>query len=262
MILLRCVACFVLVIVISSCAPMPAGILLDTEQTPSDVLLEHLRERAARVKSLNGRGIVSFDTPEISGSASFEANMKKPDSLLVLLEGPLGIDVGTLFLSREKFVVYNSLDNTVMTGNPDNARIRSLIPINLSYDQIMDAFSGIVPAPADGDTIRAYTIADDQFFLETTCGEHHCKFWIDPKYVMVTRYEMRNASDAIVMEAKLSAFTTEAHASIPKRITITMPQESRRVTIAYRSLNVNPPDTDFRYRIPSNARILISESGQ
>jgi hypothetical protein len=191
----------------------------------------------------------------MSGSASFEASMKKPDSLLVQLEGPLGIDVGTLFLSREKFVVYNSIENTVMTGNPENSRLRSLIPMNLSYEEMMNAFAGIVVAPNEGDIVQ-YRIDDDKFYLETKCGENVCRYWIDPNHLLVSRYEMRNASDAVVLSAKLSSFTTEENISAPKRINITMPLQHRQVTIAYNALRLNPEETDFTYKIPSSAKVV------
>jgi hypothetical protein len=239
----------------ASCSPKPSEIVLDTERTSAEFLLENVRERSTRLTSLAGRGIVSFDTPEMSGSASFEASMKKPDSLLVQLEGPLGIDVGTLFLSREKFVVYNSIENTVMTGNPENSRLRSLIPMNLSYEEMMNAFAGIVVAPNEGDIVQ-YRIDDDKFYLETKCGENVCRYWIDPNHLLVSRYEMRNASDAVVLSAKLSSFTTEENISAPKRINITMPLQHRQVTIAYNALRLNPEETDFTYKIPSSAKVV------
>lgn len=251
----RLVGSIYLAILLTSCAPKPSEILLDTEKTSAEFLLENVRERSARVTSLTGRGIVSFDTPELSGSASFEASMRKPDSLLVQLEGPLGIDVGTLFLSREKFVVYNSIENTVMTGNPENARLRSLIPMNLSSEEMMNAFAGMVVAPNETDII-SYRIDDEKFFLETQCGENVCRYWIDPNHLLVTRYEMRNANDAVVLAAKLSSFTTEENIAAPKRIAITMPLQRRQVTIAYSALHLNPTETDFTYKIPSNAKVL------
>ena len=107
-------AVFVLLILISSCAPKRAEIALDTKAIGVPALIALVEAGENKVKSLEGSGTVSFESPEIAGSAAFELSLKKPDSLLVLFEGPFGIDIGTLFLSREKYVVYNSFENRVI----------------------------------------------------------------------------------------------------------------------------------------------------
>ena len=114
---LQCAALAV-AILLSSCSPKHAEILLDTRAITPRGLLDRVRAQEEKLQSIVGKGSVSFESNELAGSASFELSLRKPDSLLVLLEGPFGVDLGTIFLSREKYVMFNSMETRVITGTP------------------------------------------------------------------------------------------------------------------------------------------------
>ena len=132
-----------------SCAPKPAEMLLDTHATDAETLISLVQQHQNQLQSVAGSGTVTFESPEIAGTAAFELSLKKPDSLLVTFEGPFGIDIGTLFVSPGKYLMYNSMENTVVTGAPTDAAIRSVIPFDLTLDQIVGAFSGSFQLPSD-----------------------------------------------------------------------------------------------------------------
>ncbi len=243
-----------LVVLISSCAPQRSEILLNTKETPSTVLLQSVGEQESKIAALTGRGVLTFDSPELSGSASFEAVMKKPDSLLVMLEGPFGIDLGTFFLSRDTYVMYNSMENTVTTGTPSGASVRSVIPFELTHEQILNAFAGVFSLPSTEENMEGYTIDEDQFFLTFACGSNKCRYWVDPGYLLVTRYEMIDRNDEVVLEAKASAFIEQQGAVAARRLSLKFPKQNRQLSVAYSSLEINPSETNFRFTVPPGAR--------
>ncbi len=244
-------------IFLSSCAPKSSEILLSTRDTPLETLVNAVGEQRSRIVALRGSGVLSFDSPELSGTASFESTMKKPDSLLVKLEGPFGIDVGTLFLSREKYVMYNSLENTVTTGTPRGSYVRSIIPFDLTYEQILDAFAGVFTLPPTGKNLQSYLIDDDQFYLSYTCGSDTCKYWVDPRYLMVSRSRIINSNNEIVMEGKASSFTEQDGIVAARRISIRFPKDERELSVAYSSMDMKPKETNFRYTVPASARKIL-----
>jgi hypothetical protein len=239
---------------LTSCAPKRSEILLNTTTTPPDVLLKLVKDRGARLKSLIGSGTLSFESPEIAGTAAFESNLKKPDSLLVTLEGPFGIDVGTLFLSKERYVMYNSFENSVATGDPNSSTIRSFIPFDLTQEQILDVFAGVLPVPDAGKELQRYAIDDNMFSLSYTCGVSTCTYWVDPEYALVTRFEQRDTSGNLLVEARAYSFTRQAEAAAARRVQMKFPQKGRQLFIAYDAMSLNATDTDFRFTVPSNAR--------
>jgi len=245
------------VFLLPSCAPRRAEIELDTAAVDAARLLSIVRERASLVNTLEGRGTLSFEGPEFGGTASFELSLRKPDSLLVIFEGPFGIDVGTLFLSRDKYVVYSSMENLVVTGVPRTRAIRTVIPFDLSVDQILNAFSGAAEIPDIVDAIHAYRIEGDRFLVSVRCGDRICSYWIDNTNLQVTKYEVREEDGGLVLQATSAAFTEEGEASAPRRIVVGFPQKERQVSVYYTSLTLNPPNPSFAYSLPADARTIV-----
>jgi len=240
-----------------SCAPKQLGVTLDTGATPGPALASLVKERAAKLKSLVGRGTITFDSPEMSGTAAFNSSIKKPDSLLVSLQGPFGIGVGTLFLSREQYVLYSSLENRVITGTPDARSIRSIIPFEMSYDQILNAFSGLFALPEETAVPLRYEIVEERFLLSYQCGINQCIYWIDPYYLLVTRFEQRDEADRLIVEAVCSSLTEDDGVVAPKRIVVKFPGQDRRLSISYSTLTLNAPNPSFAFSIPKNAQTIV-----
>ena len=244
-------------VLLLSCAPKRSEVLLDTKATDANTLIALVQEHQNALLSVVGKGTVTFESPEIAGTAAFELALKKPDSLLVTFEGPFGIDLGTLFISPEKYLMYNSMENKVVTGVPSTAAIRSIIPFDLTLDQVVAAFSGSFPFPSDPQSIQTYSIDDDMFLLSFRCGSRTCRYWVDSRYVLVTKYEMRDEHDALIMDSVSSSFVEDGKARAPKRIRIRFPAQERQLSVSYSSITLNDPSPSFAYSIPSNARTIV-----
>ncbi len=244
-------------IVLSSCAPKRSEVTLSTTATDPHRLIGLVQASEQKLRSIVGKGDLAFESPEATGSAFFELSLKKPDSLLVKLEGPFGIDVGTLFLCRDKFVMYNSMDNVVTTGVPSSAALRSVIPLDITFDQLLNAFSGGFGIPDDSTALRQYSIADGMFFLSFACGEHTCKYWVDPAYLLVTRYQMLDRENQLIMEATASSLTEQDEVCAPRRIIVSFPADNRQISIAYSSLTLNAPHPSFAYAVPASAHRAV-----
>lgn len=244
-------------LLVTSCAPKRSDLLLDTHAVDAATLVRIVSEGNARLHSMIGGGNVTFESPELAGTASFDLAMKKPDSLLVRFEGPFGIDVGTVFLSPRKYVVYNSLENRVITGVPGAEALKSVIPFDLTYGQIMDAFSGQFSLPVNLENVRAYTVDDNQFFLSMSCGTNLCSYWIDPQYRLVSRYQVQDTHGQVILEALASSMTEQDSVSAPRRIKVTFPENGRQISIYYSSLTLNAPNPSFEFSVPDNAQTIV-----
>jgi hypothetical protein len=238
-----------------ACSPRTAGVLLDTGATPAGLLQRMVAAKGEKLHTLQGSGAVSFDTPELSGDAAFTSRLRRPDSLLVTLEGPFGIDLGTLFLSRDTYLVYNSMENRVVTGNPSTGSFRSILPFEMTFEQILNAFAGIFLLPDQEPA--AYEVRDGLFFLSFPCGTSSCEYWVDPELLIVVRFRRLDAGGEVIMEARCTSPAEQDDATAPRKIVVTFPGEQRRLSIAYSRVTLNAPDVSFDYSIPSNARTTV-----
>ena len=221
------------------------------------MLMDIVREQQAKLHSLVGSGSVSFESPEMAGSASFTITLKKPDSLLARFEGPFGIDVGTLFLSRDSYVMYNSFENTAVTGRSGTSALRSVIPFDLTVDEILGVFSGMFNLPADTTGLREYIIDEDHFRMTFTCGVYTCTYWIDPTVRLVSKYRLTGVDGGTTMEASLSSFRELDDAVLPRRIAMTFPEQRRRLSVSYGAVTLNGGSPSFAFSIPSNAHTIV-----
>ena len=234
-----------------SCSPRTAAVATDVNTTPAGVIAGRVKQREAGLASIAGRGSVSFESPERAGSAFFDISLKKPDSLLVTFEGPFGIGAGFLFLSRQKFVMYSRFDNRVTSGVPGPAAIRSVIPVDLTFDQIMDAFTGGFVLP-DAPPAR-YTVDDGKYLLVYQIEGRTHSFWIDPEYDLVVRYEVRAPGGDLLLEVESSQVVRREDLCVPRHVTVNLPVEERRLSIHYTSLDLNADDLSFAYTVPAGA---------
>ena len=248
------IAAWGLACILPSCASRDATIELNTDLVPAQALVARVEAKAHRLRSLVGRGSMTFDSPRLSGSAFFSLSVRKPDSLLVRLEGPFGIDLGTLFLSRDRFVLYNSMENRVMTGDPAAASFRALLPFDLSYDQMMDAFTGGFGFVHEGASLTRYEVDGEQFHLTYALGDRTCDYWIDPEYLTIAKQQIRNSDREIVMETVSSSVMEEEDVCAPRRVTVSFPEEHRQLSVVYSNLDLNVAEVPFDYTIPPSAR--------
>jgi hypothetical protein len=237
-----------------ACSPKTAGVGMDARTMSPTALMSLVRAGGDKLVTMTARGSVSFDSPEGSGSAFVQMVMKRPDSLLVRFRGPFGIEGGTLFLSREHFLFYNAFENRVISGVPDVKSIRSVIPFELTPEEILQAFCGrfLISAPADA--VRGYGLEEDLFHLTVLCGADTCEYWVDPEVLLVRRMQRLNRGGEVLFEAKAEDYVTDDGVSVPRRISILFPQAKRQLAVFYDRVTVNPPEVSFAYSVPSSAR--------
>jgi len=241
-----------LALVFAACAPTREAMLLDTQQLPPDRLIAAVAAAETQIDSFTGRGSMAFDAPELSGSVFFTIAMRKSDSVLVRFEGPFGMDVGFLFASRDRFVLYNAMENWYVNESTGNAAIRSVLPFDLSFDQLIDAFTGTFRLPAGRQPAR-YAVDDDRYLLVYSHGSDSSSYWVDPALRAVTQYTIAHL-DSTIVEASAERWTEDDGRAMPRHITLTFPHSSRSVSVFYSAVQVNPEVASLAYSVPSRAR--------
>jgi hypothetical protein len=239
-----------------SCAPKPAELVLDTALVSPARIAEIIAQRDARLHSLAGSGTITFESPEVSGSVFFTVSLKKPDSLLLQFEGPFGMDVGFLFASREQYVMYNALENQVIRGVPTGAGIRSVIPFDLTFDQLLDMLTGTFRLPPETTAPQTFRVADEWFYLVYPLPGDTTAYWIDPRSVTVAKYRKTGQMGAL-MEAETSMPEQQENLTVPRLISVSFPEKQRQLSVYYSDLTLNAGTMTFTHAIPPSARTRV-----
>jgi len=129
------------VVFLAGCASVPKPDLAGKTVNP-EIVRQIVRGNYEKVRSMTGSGTISVETPEMAQSGSFELFLRKPDSVLVKIEGPFGISVGSILITRQEFVFYNSLENQLITGPVTSANLNRILRIKLTFDELLTLFTG------------------------------------------------------------------------------------------------------------------------
>jgi hypothetical protein len=243
-----------LALVAFSCAPRRSDVAAGLRPLPTSLLLETVAKQNAAVRTLVGRGNLTFDSPEAAGSAFFRAALKRPDSLLLKLQGPFGMDVGLFFLSHGRFVMYNAIENVVYSGDPSSARIRSLIPFDLGTEDLVNVFGGMFPTPRDTSGLRIADVDGDITHLTLDGGDGRRDYWVDTDRLVITRLRRLNPAGEILAEMEAGDFKEYEGVPLPRHIRLTFPATMRTVSVYYTSLLPNGDPPSFAFTLPSGAR--------
>ncbi len=111
---------------------------------PANRLLKKLEGNRRKIKTFEGNGILNIKSEEFSGKTSFKIYIKKPDSIKISIYGPFGIDIAHGLFSKDKFEFYDVLKNRVIIGENSKDVLEKLFKVNLSFEDLIDAFAGAV----------------------------------------------------------------------------------------------------------------------
>jgi hypothetical protein len=239
-----------------SCSPAPR-VVLDTDRVTPVQLVRDVQKNHMRKTSIQARGSISIESRDFSNSGNFTMDMRHPDSLIVRLRGPFGINVGTVFLSHRDFVFYNSMANEVIIGEPRNDILRSFLRMDVGVHDIMDMFLGssrqLFDEPRRPDE---YTIDGDQYLLVFRSRDGIRRYWIDPYYKAVSRIMYSSADGKPLYEERYDRFTEIDGIVMARSIRVVSHQERASFSVSYTRVDLNTEDLSFSYSIPSSAKVI------
>ena len=112
------------------------------QKIPIKAIKERVNTNSNLIESLEAYGVISFDSPENSGTGNIEIKIKKPDTVYVKIEGPFGISIATALFTRKDFTYYNVQENKVITGPSSELNIGAVLRIKVSFDELINSFTG------------------------------------------------------------------------------------------------------------------------
>ena len=206
---------------------------------PTDEIVRRVRERTISIRSMEADGTLTIESPENSGSASFELQVKFPDSLWMRFTGPFGISLGTLMLSRGKIVFYDARQNRRLVGTPNAENLERLFNVALSFDEILAAVVGDIGMIDAADTVRRVSISENQYVLETPTSFGRKELWVDAQTFVTTKSAAFGQDGRPLVTGSASWLETINGTNIPHLIRIILPKRRESATIAYRKVSIN-----------------------
>lgn len=227
-------------------------VLPDRSMEAADII-SRVNALPATVRTFSAGGSLSVETPQMSQSVGFDLAVKKPDSVLITVTGPFGITLGKGLFTRESFVAYNALNNTVYEGNPA-VGMRSLPFLSgIDIGVMIDALSGVRRIDDAYGEPDSFVVGTRSFIFTYLGNPRKTKFYVDTQSYLITRVITYRGDDSVLWEERYSYSGTPDGLWEPSTIRISVPDRSMNVEFVYDEISLNTELPVFRIEYPGDA---------
>lgn len=202
---------------------------------------------------MTGEGRISVETPDIAQSGSFVLTLQKPDSVLIRLQGPFGINVGSALITRTGFFFYNSLENKLITGVSSVENLNRILHVQINFDDLLNLFAGGTFLENDFHAPDETYVEDDQFVFVFTSSQTRRKYWIEPVTMHIQKVQFLDERGKLALEQTFDNFEDVNGFAMPYSIRVTQPKARQRLSVHYSEILVNMENVHFTFTIPPNA---------
>lgn len=248
---------FLVILFLSGCVPSKPT--EDIEILPAERLMNKLEVNRRRIESFEGYGTLNIKSDLYDNKASFNVVLIKPDSIYLTIMGPFGIELAQALVSKDDYIFYDALENTAYEGKVNDEVLKNIFKIDLSFNNLLDAFVGSVnlteelyKSPAD------YNIDDDQYVITyyDSLTNNSTQYKVDIRQLGITSYQLKDQNGNSMLEGKYSEFTYLENVPVPYHIEVWNRKENQHITIDYKNMRANKNDIAISFNLPADASII------
>lgn len=217
-------------------------------------VLTIISDNDARLDRLKGRGRMVIELSERSMTLDAHVIIDRPDTFYIRLEALFGLDVGWLFVVKDKYTFYSPMQNTYASGSTDSLRMGPLPDFFIDGHAILRAFAGLALV----NNLQNMQIVQEgkDLILSGTTDMGVQKHWIDRGRGVIIRSEQNDSTGQVLVRTSYERFSKLNGVFVPRTIRLQRPSERQGVTMFYEQLHVNEKRSakDIKIKIPRNAR--------
>lgn len=231
----------------------------EIELLPSERLINKLEANRRKIKSFEGVGTIDIESEIYDNSAKFRVVMLKPDSIYFTIMGPFGIELAQALVTEKEFVFYDAFENTAYTGEVTGDVLRNIFKVNLSFDDLIDAFVGSVNLTENlYKQPNHYSVEDDKYVLTYINPNDKTTtiYRVDIRQLGITNYSLMADDKTVELEGSYSDFELLENVAVPFNIEVKNKVENQKVSIAYKNIIANDKDIAIDFILPDDATII------
>ena len=222
-------------------------------------LITKIEANRRKIKTFKASGVLNIDSPEFSGKGNFEVMLKKPDSIRVSIYGPFGIDLAQILVTDSKYIYYDVIKNRVYEGKNRKGILKAIFKIDLSFDDLIDAFAGsvnlsdkLLRKPDEFEQDEGYY----KFIYFNKSLRTKSMYQIRVKDLAIENYKLFDKNNKLVFEGVYKDFKLFHDVPIPYKSLIENRNRNQKISLDYRKIRVNRDIPDMTISLPSDAKII------
>jgi outer membrane lipoprotein-sorting protein len=207
-------------------------------------------ENHDKINSLEGSARLTIESEEFSGHISLKTYWVKPDTFFIQAEGPLGLDIGKMFIGKSRFIIYNQFENQFITGSVNDPYLGKFLQTDIYLKDLKQAILG---RPLNFSPSLRLTDRNSGIFRKRI-GDKDYRYIVNPATGLLERLEILKDSQLQIIE-EFKNYRSINDIYTPFLVQITLPTEKQRISIFYNEIIFNKPIDSKIYTIDISPKV-------
>ena len=217
-------------------------------------MLSAYNDNFNKLQTFKAKGMLILQSEDFNEKGTVHVVVKMPDSLKILIEGPLGIDIASFFIDNSDYLLYLHRDEIVYSGKLDTLNIgyllNQLTGISLSDDivsgndlqkEIISLFMGISSLKGKPNVSTGNNESDKGINIFLRNDEKYqtvFEFPTDREILQKVRI-LDQANKEIRVEKIFNRYIKQRGVFYPRRIRYTFFREKSQIALQYQNIQIN-----------------------
>ncbi len=227
-----------------------------TIEEKQNIRAERLAYNEADIRNLTIKGKISTNFDGSSFSTKIKAKVAWMDSLHLTVIGPFGIPLGNVFAKNDRFVFYNTMQNEVITGNPETMDLGSLINISLKFEDLIHFLRNETLEPTANYEVDDNHKSANEVLYRNNKNKDYVEYVLFSLKNNTIRQYQRKLRDGGTLVLNI-LFRNHDSNNLAKEIIFNSPENKSSMTMEIDEILVNEIFNEpFSFPIPENAKKL------
>lgn len=229
-----------------SCSTLKKTVKPDLKKISYKTLLQQHSEWQESIRSLSGDLRITLDTQQYSGNFNASILVNAPDSMLVTVTGPFGLNLGKVFVSRKRFIFYNQIMDQFMKGAKQDFKGRNFLQFPVEIGDLKNIFM----AQDQFEVLekKLYETRENKYYLEAANGKYDYNIWFGAEHLMINRIEYLTDGE-IEYVKEYNNWRKVNGIYFPHLVNFVRPDEKQGFSIIITKLEINKSIDPAAYKI-------------
>jgi len=208
-----------------------------------------------QVRTIQSEARISIESSRLATNITIGLIYTAPDTLFLKAEGPFGLDLGEIFIGKDRFILHNQFNNQFFTGSLDDEYYNTFLETDFSFEELKYGLIGRAPQSE-----KAVLVNPEQGIFERIVDDKKYRYTVDIKNGNLKSFEIEESSSIIFQQEYLN-YTKVSGVQFPRFVKILLPQKKEMVAIYHKNIKINQPVDKSSYSIevgPKTRQLIIN----
>lgn len=209
-----------------------------------------------QIHTLRAKARITVESMQQSGNLTVTVLWQEPDRAYLEAGGPLGLDLGKVFVGPHRFIVYNQYENHFLSGSLSDRFLSRLFDTDFTFSELKRVVVGLPLMESDRLLLAD---AEHGIFLARQ-GPQKFRYQVNVTTGLLEKWELVGPEGTVVRQ-EFKRYRTVKGIVFPALIQLTNLKRRERISLFYQKIELNVPidEQEMRIEVPPTVKQLNLE---